>query len=75
MKHAKSPPVELFLLLFPCGAYRCCRTRDGAKEEGQRMAEGRTCCERGHSSWEVHVYAPYGGSPRSLTAVSGLRLV
>jgi len=64
------PPPELFLLIFPCGAYRCVRTREGAVSVGQRMANDRVCCERGHDSFEVHIYQPYPPG-RSCTAFRG----
>lgn len=63
----KKPPPELYVVIFPCGAYRCCRTRDGAVQEGRRIADGRTCCERGHGSFEVHTYRSYPAG-RSCTA-------
>jgi len=62
-----TPPREVFLLVFPCGAYRCCRTRDGATSTGNAMALDRTCCERGHDSYEVHIYRPFPEG-RSCTA-------
>lgn len=61
------PPSEVFLVVFPCGAYRCCRTRDGAEREGNLLANDRACCERGHDSFEVHVYQPHPKG-RSCTA-------
>lgn len=53
------PPAELFVVVFPCGAYVCARTRDGATQEGNRIANDKTCCDRGHDAYEVHIYQPY----------------
>ena len=60
-------PKDLFVVIFPCGAYRCCRTRDGATSTGNEIAKDGTCCNRGHDSYEVHTYRPYPEG-RSCTA-------
>ncbi len=44
---------EVFVVEFPCGAFRVSRTREGAKEIGDQIAANQVCCERGHDSWEV----------------------
>jgi hypothetical protein len=44
---------EVFVVEFPCGAFRMARTRKGAQQVGDQVAADRTCCAKGHDSWEV----------------------
>jgi hypothetical protein len=49
---------EVFVVEFPCGAFRMARTRKGAQQVGDQVAADRTCCAKGHDSWEVWRFVP-----------------
>lgn len=44
---------ELWITEFPCGAFRVARTQMGAEQSGQMVVTERSCCNRGHSTFEV----------------------
>jgi hypothetical protein len=48
---------ELYVIEFPCGAFRCLRTYDVAVDLATVMAKEQSCCLKGHSTFEVYVFA------------------
>jgi hypothetical protein len=55
-KRLKSELVEIFVTVFPCGAFRAVRTEQAAISTGAAMAAERVCCGKGHDTFQVFVY-------------------
>ena len=70
-------PPELFVVVFPCGAFRTCRTQDAAEHEGLVITSELSCCRQGHRSFEIWRYdaAERLGAGAAIKPRARLRLV
>jgi hypothetical protein len=68
-------PPELFVVVFPCGAWEARRGRDAAMVVAGRIAKEGTCCGKGHVSFEIQRYAPSGTWESCPRSKPNLRLV
>jgi hypothetical protein len=55
MYHA---PAELYVVTFPCGAFRAVRTMLGAQRIAQETIKDGTCCPRGHTGYVIEKWLP-----------------
>jgi hypothetical protein len=53
----KQSPKELYVTFFPCGKFGVFRTLEDAKGQGAIVARDRTCCDEGHDSFKVELWA------------------
>jgi hypothetical protein len=67
--------LELFVVVFPCGAWEARRGRDAARVVADRIAKEGTCCGKGHASFEIHRYAPSPAGASCVAFKPDLRLV
>lgn len=49
---------SLYVITFPCGAYKVYRDEDTALCQGRLLAEQRSCCARGHGAFRLELWSP-----------------